>query len=293
MNTLCKFLLPTVLVCAVAGPPARGESVGCPPTGVEIVRARFASAVEEREPVAAPTPMAPGQDLYFFTEVSGAQDQRLLHRWLLDGRPLALVRLQVGGERWRTWSQVRAADLKPGALTVTVESPEGCQLATQEITVAAAVQPEATVAQAKPAQLPAEPVEFQAEPAAEPMDEQDRADELARRTEEALKLYEQAIQLREQERYTKALEHLERALELLPSVGAEAAKLRDERFYHTPLAKARYHLRRQEAAELRQTLAPIRGYLYNHPQRFEYTRILENYHKALYLLERRPVQHQR
>jgi hypothetical protein len=289
VNTFRKHLLPSAILLGVVVSPAWGETASCQPASVEIRRVSFAGAIEEREPADVPRSTAPGQDLYFFTEVSGAEGLRLLHRWTLNDQPLALVRLEVGGNRWRTWSQVRGADLKPGALRVTVESTEGCQLATQQIVVEDVAEPEATVAQASPAEPPAESVALEDQPPAEPVDEGESAAELAQRTQEALKLYEQAMRLREQERYTPALEQLDRAIELLPETAAETAKLRDERFYHTPLAKARYHLRQQQATELRQTLAPIRGYLHDHPQRFDYTRVLENYHKALYLLERSPA----
>jgi hypothetical protein len=102
VNTFSKHLVPTVLALSVAVSPARGESESCPPAGVEMQRASFASAIEEREPVGAPTPIVRGQDVYFFTEVSGAQGLRLLHRWTLDGQPLALVKLDIDGNRWRT-----------------------------------------------------------------------------------------------------------------------------------------------------------------------------------------------
>ncbi len=70
-----------------------------------VARAQFASGVDNREPVdllARETEMR--AKLYFFTELHGLAGQRVVHEWHHAGTPIAEVTLDVGTDRWRTWS---------------------------------------------------------------------------------------------------------------------------------------------------------------------------------------------
>ena len=92
----------------------------------EIVRGLFCSAVTDREPVDQLLSATPDQgNLYFFTEVSGATGNTLLHRWLHDGWTIAEVPLTIGASRWRTWSSKQIWHLGKGQLTVQVLNGDG------------------------------------------------------------------------------------------------------------------------------------------------------------------------
>ncbi len=72
-----------------------------------IQRAVITSNVENREPVDNLNATAVSLDLnkvFFFTEVSGLANQTITHRWSLDGQVQAEVTLNIGSNRWRTYS---------------------------------------------------------------------------------------------------------------------------------------------------------------------------------------------
>ncbi len=70
-----------------------------------IKRAVITSAIESREPVGEITQVEAGVDkIYFFTEVVNKADSFITHRWLLDGKLEAEVVLNIGSNRWRTYS---------------------------------------------------------------------------------------------------------------------------------------------------------------------------------------------
>lgn len=112
---------------------AVAEQAGC--GGITAARALFATALSEREPADRPQVLTRGQPAYFFTDLVNGAGRRILHRWRLDGEAFALVPLRVGSNRWRTWSEVRAEDLRAGSMTVTVETEEGCVFAEAAIDV--------------------------------------------------------------------------------------------------------------------------------------------------------------
>ena len=72
-----------------------------------IQRAVITSDVENREPVDNLNATALSRDLnkvFFFTEVSGLANQTITHRWSLEGQVQAEVSLNIGSNRWRTYS---------------------------------------------------------------------------------------------------------------------------------------------------------------------------------------------
>lgn len=97
---------------------------------ITVERARFALAIADREPVGEPPVAVPQRydNLFFFTELHGAAGETLIHRWLLDGAIQAEIRLQVGGNRWRTWSRKNIAGAHQGHWTVELVSGQGCTL---------------------------------------------------------------------------------------------------------------------------------------------------------------------
>ncbi len=93
----------------------------CPLT---LPRAGFADAISEREPVGDGS--APADRLWFFTEVMDGGGETLYHQWYRNGEPDMRIRLEIGGDRWRTWSGRRwQADER---YTVRVLTESGCDL---------------------------------------------------------------------------------------------------------------------------------------------------------------------
>lgn len=89
-----------------------------------LPRAGFADAISEREPVGDGS--APGERLWFFTEVMDGGGETLYHQWYRNGEADVRIRLEIGGDRWRTWSGRRwQADER---YTVRVLTESGCDL---------------------------------------------------------------------------------------------------------------------------------------------------------------------
>lgn len=113
------------------------ESEGEP----EIARAQFASAVQEREPVDEVSEVSTDQSpVYFFTEVENGEGQTITHRWMRDGEVIAEVPLEVGSDKWRTWSSKELSPDLEGELTVEVVDASGNVLEEASITVEGGMQ---------------------------------------------------------------------------------------------------------------------------------------------------------
>lgn len=100
---------------------------------INLVRARFALAIADREPVGeAPVALPQRYDtLFFFTEIHDASDETLVHRWFYNEVLQAEVRLPVAGARWRTWSRKTIGNRHEGSWKVIVSTESGCELASQ------------------------------------------------------------------------------------------------------------------------------------------------------------------
>lgn len=95
----------------------------------EVVRASFATAMEEREPVDQVTTLSSDHDqVYFFTELRGLEGHTLEHVWEHDGQEVARVPFYVGGPRWRVYSSKQLQPGWTGEWTVTVVDEEGHEL---------------------------------------------------------------------------------------------------------------------------------------------------------------------
>lgn len=108
------------------------ESQGEP----EIARAQFASDVQEREPVDDVSEVSSEQSpVYFFTEVENGSGETITHRWTRDGEVIAEVPLEVGSDKWRTWSSKELTPDMEGELRVEVVDSGGNVLEEASITV--------------------------------------------------------------------------------------------------------------------------------------------------------------
>ena len=113
---IMRFLLTAILLCCATYAQAECR--------LSLPRAGFADAVQDREPVGDGSG-ASGR-LWFFTEVANGAGETLYHQWYRNGEEDVRVRLQIGADRWRTWSGRRLeADVR---FTVRVITESGCDL---------------------------------------------------------------------------------------------------------------------------------------------------------------------
>ncbi|GMR20431.1 MAG: hypothetical protein BMS9Abin36_1026 [Gammaproteobacteria bacterium] len=73
-----------------------------------VARATFTSAIQEREPADQLSTLTNDNDqIYYFTELRGMAGHSVTHRWEHDGKVVAEVPFDVGGDRWRVYSSKR------------------------------------------------------------------------------------------------------------------------------------------------------------------------------------------
>lgn len=105
-----------------------------------IARAQFTSAVADREPTDNITSISNDAGrVYYFTEIVNAQGETYTHRWEYQGQTMAQVNFNIGGPRWRVYSE---KSLKPewtGTWTVTVLDSAGNPVKVENIEVVEAM----------------------------------------------------------------------------------------------------------------------------------------------------------
>ncbi|MDH5631421.1 MAG: DUF2914 domain-containing protein [Gammaproteobacteria bacterium] len=116
----------TVTPAAEAGSDATSVHTG------NVVRATFASAIQNREPVDHINE-ANASQIYYFSELRGMAGQRVTHRWEYNGEIMAEVPFEVGGERWRIYSSKRLLPDWKGEWKASVIANDGQELAVNTI----------------------------------------------------------------------------------------------------------------------------------------------------------------
>lgn len=91
---------------------------------VSLPRASFADNVIEREPVGDGSDAT--ERLWFYTEVADGGGEILYHQWYRNGEQDLRIRLPIGADSWRTWSNRRVED--GVRFTVRVLTESGCDL---------------------------------------------------------------------------------------------------------------------------------------------------------------------
>ncbi|MDX1796628.1 MAG: DUF2914 domain-containing protein, partial [Hydrogenovibrio sp.] len=91
-------------------------------SSITVKFATFARAVKDKQAIETFSVTVPKyiRQLYFFTQISGAQNQTIYHRWLYKGRVMAIIPLKIKGNLYRTWSSKRLSSAWPGQWTVEV-----------------------------------------------------------------------------------------------------------------------------------------------------------------------------
>lgn len=86
-----------------------------------VARATFAAGIQDREPVAASDQFANElSPVFFFTEIVGADDKTITHRWSYKGEVKATISFDIKGPRWRVYSSKVMLPFWTGTWTVDV-----------------------------------------------------------------------------------------------------------------------------------------------------------------------------
>lgn len=122
-----------------------------------VARAMFAQSIVDREPVDQVIELRNDvSKVYFFTELRGLKDKSVTHRWEYAGEPQAAVTVNVGANRWRTWSSKNLQPNWTGIWTVSVVDEEGNVLAEENFNYVAAMAEEVPAEQEMVGDAPAE-----------------------------------------------------------------------------------------------------------------------------------------
>lgn len=119
-----KKLLVFSMLCMLVAATAYAEGPK------EVVRASFATGIENREPVESITEYFPveGGTVFFFTELGNMQDTEVYHLWQRNGEELFKFTSNVKSQRWRTHSRMSAEHFKPGdTVVVKVMGDDGTE----------------------------------------------------------------------------------------------------------------------------------------------------------------------
>ena len=108
---------------------AQAEEPLIPDPNWQVTRAKFTTAVKNREPVDEVVLLAsPANQVYFFTDLRNLQGRKVSHRWKYQGRLMLLKTFEVGGPRWRVYSRVNIEPGQFGEWSVTVTDESGWPL---------------------------------------------------------------------------------------------------------------------------------------------------------------------
>ena len=114
------------------------------PTGT-IARSSFTTEIENREPVNSITKLDTDEHkIYYFTELKGMEGQQVTHRWEHNGKVMAEVPFQVGGQRWRVYSSKQLENDWTGEWKVSVVDGNGSTLGVNTFTYVKAPEAPAT-----------------------------------------------------------------------------------------------------------------------------------------------------
>lgn len=150
---------------ATSSPAAPAPTAStAPATTPQVSRAAFTSAIAGREPVDQLTQTNAGQQVYYFTELTGLQGHVITHKWERDGAFQLGLQFPVSSSPWRVNSSKSISPNLPGTWTVTVQNDDGSILRRDTLLV----NPVQPVIPAPAQPLTNIPPELQRQPAARP-----------------------------------------------------------------------------------------------------------------------------
>jgi hypothetical protein len=145
---------PAANPATAAQPAAQPAARDLPRSTATVARAQFTSAIQDREPVDKVSNLLNDKNrVYFFSEIKDAPNQKITHRWEHDGKVVSETSFDVGGSRWRVFSNKTLDPSQTGEWKVSVVDEAGSTLGTGTFTYEAvqAVKPAAEPAAAQPA----------------------------------------------------------------------------------------------------------------------------------------------
>jgi hypothetical protein len=149
----------------VASQPATQPAAEARPKSAgTVARAQFTSAIQDREPTDKVSNLLNDKSrIYFFTEIKDAPNQKITHRWEHDGKVVSETSFDVGGSRWRVYSNKTLDPKQTGEWKVSVVDEAGSTLGSSSFVYDDAAkasvpsQPAAPAAAAQPAAAPQKP----------------------------------------------------------------------------------------------------------------------------------------
>ena len=91
-----------------------------------VARGIFSTNIVDREPVDQVLILSNTVDqVYFFTDLRHYQGQTITHRWEYEGKMVTEKTFEVGGPRWRVYSQNDLNPAMTGTWTVVVSDGRG------------------------------------------------------------------------------------------------------------------------------------------------------------------------
>ena len=91
-----------------------------------VDRDKVTTGMIDREPQNEVTTLGNDRSqVYYFTEIHGKPGDQVIHRWEYDGQVMAEVPLEIGGDRWRTFSSKEMMPTWVGEWKVTAIDSSG------------------------------------------------------------------------------------------------------------------------------------------------------------------------
>jgi len=137
MKRLASSILTGALaLVAFTAASTKAQDAAPAPESPSVAEAAVCTAVEDRAPVGAAESFPAGtEQLVCFTDLRDAAGQTIVHTWIHEGTTRARVELEVGGDRWRTWSSKKLLPEWTGSWQVKVMTANGAVLETLDFTV--------------------------------------------------------------------------------------------------------------------------------------------------------------
>ena len=146
-----------------AQPAAASQPIAQPKSTGIVARAQFTNAIQDREPVDKVSNLLNDKNrIYFFSEIKDASNQKVTHRWEHNGKVMSETSFDIGGNRWRVYSNKTLDPNQTGEWKVSVVDEAGSTLGASTFTyenspAAAPVPPAGAPAAAAPATAPQKP----------------------------------------------------------------------------------------------------------------------------------------
>ncbi|NNF96256.1 MAG: DUF2914 domain-containing protein [Halobacteria archaeon] len=91
-----------------------------------VARGLFSTNIIDREPVDQVVILTTAvNQVYFYTDLRNYQGQTITHRWEFEGKLVTEKKFEVGGSRWRIYSQKDLNPTMTGTWTVVVSDGRG------------------------------------------------------------------------------------------------------------------------------------------------------------------------